>query len=388
MKQPIHFLIVKHRTCSTKKNFRRSPVAGPSYDAGIALLDQKTGRTVFRQHTDGTEIIYNEIFSADKNCPYGNKSIPLKDRMTALWNDLYELNRNNSERVAVYGEIAIPNNITDAQMIELTKRLGEYMARTYNRPFQLSLHKKQGNNHIHFSGAERAYINGKFLQKRYKFYKDWNGKLLRNKKYYDEKGWDVRKPKIDKTKVPQGANPYERNPETGNYLFQKLDKQNRKQWECDTRTGKIFGKKDLSKLHNDIDNIINSFLQQQGYMITVKRNLPEVTQMLNDLRIGQIRIPTRDYKTDSALAREIRKRNEHNKNLQKEFEKIFAKLRVVKTKIDVAKEIEATKLQSLLSAQEEKILADKDFADANNEYKLVRNIIKKSANYLSKTIEI
>lgn len=388
MQRPIHYLKIKYRTCSTKTRRKRSPVLGPSYEIGLPLKDYSTSRIVFRPHTDGTEIIFAEIFSNEKKSPYIDKSFELKDRASRLWNDLYSMNKNNDERVAFYGEIALPNNLKDEELKTIAERIGQHLATAYNRQIQIGLHKKKGNYHLHFSGSEREYKNGKFQQKRHKFYKDINGNLIYDKVYKDANGWDIRKPVIDKSKVPKGKKALTRDPQTGNYIYQRLGERNKKQWECDTRTGKFLGKKDLSKLHNDIDNIINSFLQEQGYMVTVKRNRPEVTQMLNNLRIGQIRIPTHDFKTNSTIAKEIRKRNEHNKILQKKFEENFAKLRVAKTKIDVAKEIEATKLQSLLNAQEERILADKDFADANNEYKVVRNILKKSAKYLSKTFEI
>ena len=360
LKQPIHYLKVKHRTCSTATGRRRSPMAGPSYDSGIALLDETTGRITNRQHTDGTEIIFTEIFSADSDCKYSDKSIPIQDRLNRLWNDLYALNKNDNERIAVYGEIALPNGISDNEMKELTNNLGEFLATAYNRPFQLSAHKKKGNYHIHFSGAEREWKNGKFQNKRQKFYKDLNDNLILDKNYKDKNGWDIRKPIIDNDKVPAGKNPFERDKITGNYLYQKLGERNRKLWASDTRSGKFLEKDQLAELHNKIDEVINQFLIEHEYFTMVKRNPKSITEDLKKLNATTIRIPTKDYKINSERAQEIRKQNEKNNIIktaltENMINQKLAKIDIIDAKKDKEKSLDLLdlKIQELQEAEKE-----------------------------------
>lgn len=368
MKQPIHYCKVKHRTCQTLSGRRRSPVYGPSYDADMELLDAVSGRTIYRPHRDGTYVIYSDIFSADADCRYTDKSVSLQERRAALWNDLYAENKTNKERIAAYGEIAIPNDISDEEMIALTKRLGEYFATTYKRPCDLSIHKKPGNNHVHFSLPEREYKRGKWLAKRKKFYKDMNGNIIRDKNYYDERGWDIRKPKIDKKRVPKGADPYARNPETGDYLYQKLGDRNRKQWEDDTREGKFLEPEELTALHNNVDDIVNGFLHEQGYGVTVKRNRPEVTKLVRDLGIGQIRIPTQDYKTNSSVVEEIRQKNDRNRMLQQALEDIIDKSDLAEINLYIAED-EKMKADALADLyKEERQVEQRNLSQAEMEY--------------------
>lgn len=392
MKQPIHYCKVKHRTCATETGRRRSPVYGPSYEADMELLDAVSGRTIYRPHRDGTAVIYSEIFSADKDCQYADKTVSLQLRRAALWNDLYRENKNNKERIAAYGEIAIPNNISDEEMIALAKRLGQYFAATYKRPCDLSIHKKKGNNHIHFSLPEREYKNGKWMAKRKKYYKDMDGNLIRNKIYKDTKGWDLRKPKINRKLVPKGADPYERNPETGDYLYQKLGERNKKQWEEDTREGKFLEPEELSALHNKIDETVNQFLKEQGYNVTVKRNRPEVTKLLKDLGIGQIRIPTRDYKTNSPAVSEIQQKNERNRLLQQALEDNIDKAEQAEIDLFIAEDEEskADALVSLYTGERQKeqktySISDKEYQDAVKDY--VENELKPEEAYISDNMQ-
>lgn len=368
MKQPIHYANVKHRTCSTAKGQRRSPVIGPAYESNMPLLDRTTGRMLYRKHTDGTDVIYNEIFSADPNCKYGHKSVSVQSRRTELWNDLYAENKNDKEKIAAYGEIAIPNNISNEEMIELAQRLGNYFSTTFKRPVDLSIHKKPGNNHIHFSLPEREYKNGKWMQKRKKIFKDMNGNLIYNKIYKDERGWDIRRPQIDEALVPDGADPYERNPINGNYLYQKLEERNKKKWDNDTRTGKFLEPEELSKMHNDIDDVVNIFLHEQGYNVTVKRNRPEIKKILNEHKIKQIRIPTTDYKMHSPVVEEIRKKNERNKMLTRALEYNFNKEEKAEFARQLAEQEELNADMLVAFEKEERQAEETNLAKAKKEY--------------------
>jgi len=375
MKQPQHYVKPKHRTCSTATGRRRSPMAGPSYDAGIALLDETTGKTINRKHTDGTKILYTEIFSSESDCMYSDKSQSIKKRLTRLWNDVYAVNRSNKERIALYGELNIPYCFTDEQSIEFAKRVGEYFATTYNRVCQISIHKKKGRCHIHFNLTEREYKKGKFLQKRKKIYKDMQGNLIYDKNYKDSRGWDIRQPEIDNSKVPAGADPYARNPKTGDYLYQKLAERNKKKWKSDTSIGKWFETDEITKLHDDIDKIANQQLLECGYNTTVKRTPKKVAKLIKDLGIEQVRIPTRDFKTNSPVVAEIKLKNEQNKFLRDALTDNYINQQLNKYDIVEAKEQEVSAIKNEISATEareeaEKILAttEKELQIAEQEY--------------------
>lgn len=368
MTQALHYANVKHTTCQTAKGQRRSPVAGVSYDSDMELLDMVTGRKLYRPHHDGTEVIYSEIFSDDPNCPYADKSTDLQERRQNLWNDLYKENKSNKERHRCYGEVAIPNNITDEEMKELATRLGNYFCTTFKRPVDISLHKKHGNNHIHFSLPEREYKKGKWLPKRKKYYKDMDGKLIKDKIYKDANGWDIRKPKINKKLVPKGADPYERNPETGDYLYQKLGERNKKQWEEDTREGKFLEPEELSKMHNSIDDVVNTFLHEQGYDITVRRNRPEVTKKIKELGIKQIRVSTSDYKMHTSAVEEIRQKNEYNRQLQRAIEENLDEVEQAEINVLIAED-EEEKAEALANLYtEDRKAGERKLAEAEADY--------------------
>ena len=355
--QPIHFLKFDHQTARTPKGQRRSPVQGPSYDADIMLHDRTTGNPIYRRHTDDTIVIYNEIFSNDKKTTYGDKSIPVKERIEKLWNDVYEANANDKERVRAYAKLAIPYFLTQDQVKELTKRLGEYFCTNFNRPAQLSVHWKTGekpNHHIHISLTERELKNGKFQQKRKKIYKDMDGNLIYNKIYKDERGWDIREPLIDFEKVPADSDPYERNPETGDYLYQKLDKQNRKQWNSDTHIGKWLEEEDLSKMHDDVDKIINDYIRELGYDVTVKRTDKRIIKILRENNLQQIRVPERDYKSNSNRKSEIDAENSRRKFVQKKLERNLEKRDHLENEIS-ADVKQNQKLNKIISASDKEI---------------------------------
>ena len=391
--QPLHFLKLEHQTSKTNKDYRRSPVRGPSYDANLELEDETTGKTIYRKHTDDTSVIYNEVFSNDKKTMYGDKSIPVKDRIQKLWNDMYKSNANDNERVRASGQIGLPYFLTQEQAIELTKKLGEFFCTRFNRPCQLSIHwkserkpDKELNHHIHISLTERELVNGKFQNKRKKFYKDLDGNLIYDKKYKNENGWDIRKPIIDselvkaeedrrkKAGIKEEVDPYQRNTETGDYIFQKLDKQNRKQWDSDTHQGKWLEKNDLSQLHDEVDKIVNDYLKELGYEVTVKRTDKRIIKLIkeNNLKnLRQIRVPERDYKTNSDYKKEIDAENSRRKYIQEKLEQNFASEDFYREEIKIAtlfadhyknlielrkKDLERDKIAYAAALEEEKIL--------------------------------
>ena len=375
MKQPIHYVKVKARTCATATGRRRSPVAGPSYDAGIPLVDETTNRTIFRQHTDGTKIIFTEIFSSDPDCKYCDKAKKIEDRLSNLWNDLYKMNKKDTERISAYGEIGIPLNLKRSEKIEIAKRIGTHLAHKYSRIFHISFHEKNNNDHIHWSSSERKFENGQFMQKRKKYYLDMDGNLILDRVYKNEHGLDIRQPIIDEEKYQKAkkenskVNRFDRD-ENGNYKYQKLGERNKKQWKCDTREGKFLGKKELSEFHNEIDNVINQALKDFGYEITVKRNHPEITKKLKQLHIEPIRIPTREYKSNSPIAEEIRRKNKYNKKLQNALERNLEKSDANIIDIDIAKRKERIATKQTLIAKKETLQAEMELVIAEEQYQL------------------
>ena len=90
---------IQHVTCQTASGQRRSPLSDISYNSGQELKDEYTGRVHHRQHTDGTDIVATDIVSADTRCPYGDTSVSSARRREQMYNELYQLNRVNSERI-------------------------------------------------------------------------------------------------------------------------------------------------------------------------------------------------------------------------------------------------------------------------------------------------
>lgn len=378
MKQPQHYVKPKHRTCSTPTGRRRSPVCGPSYDAGIALLDETTGKTINRKHTDGTKIIFTEIYSNEDDCIYTDKSKSIRDRLTRLWNDVYSQNASDKERIALYGEMNIPYCFSDEESKEFAKRIGEYFATTYNRVCQISIHKKKGRCHIHFNLTEREYKKGKFLQKRKKIYKDMQGNLIYDKNYKDSRGWDIRQPIIDNNKVPAGADPYARDKISGDYLYQKKGERNKKLWKSDTSTGKWFETDEITKFHDDIDKIANQLLIECGYNTTVKRTPKKVAKMIKDLGIEQVRIPTRDFKTNSPVVAEIKLKNEQNKILRDALTENYINQQLNKYDIVEAKEQEISAIKNEISATEAREEAEKILANTKKELQIAEQEYQKA----------
>ena len=370
----LHSVTVKHQTCTTSKGQRRFPAAGVSYDIDETLFDNTTQREYYRPHTDGTEVIYSQVYSNEQDA-YSDRSQPVADRATLLINDLYAANKSDKERIRAYGQIAIPNNITDAEMTVLADKLGEMMTTSFRRPVILGVHKKTGNNHIHFSIAERELKKGKWMGKRKKIYKDIDGNLIYNKVYKDVKGWDIRKPVIDKKRVPDGIDPYIRDAETGDYIFQKLDNRNRKQWESDTREGKFFEPAELSKFHDEVDKVINAFLQEHDYDITVRRNKPEVTQFLKDNDLEQLKIGVRNTKTKNESYQDIQTENQRRMTLQREFEKVLDDREAAADELEKAEKREEQQEEAVKIAidytkeiKKEKEKADKEYLAAVTDY--------------------
>ena len=291
----IHFLSKpKHVKCLSADGRRLSPVRTLTYDSGLVLYDRLKGKNYVQLHTDGTQILYSDIFNYC-DCRYTDQSIPVEERISNLANDLYDENKQPGERLIVRFHFALPTNLTDDQLIELTAKIGKEFSQNYSRPIVMCIHKKEGNGtknyHCHISLPERVLDpSGKWKTKRSKIYFDTRGNHIYNKEYYDNvTGWDIRRPTIDLSLVPRDANGnlikneiYARNSVTGHYLYQKRAERGKRIWDCDTHHGKWLESKDLIKMHDDLDICMNEFFVENSIDDHVIRRERAVTKMLKD----------------------------------------------------------------------------------------------------------
>ena len=293
----IHYMgDINHMTCQTEKGLRRSPLSDISYNSGQKLTDEFTGRIHNRQHHDGTQIIDTDIVSADASCKYGDSSIESDKRRNMMYNDLYRLNKKNSERIYWKTEIALSNELNDEQLKEAAREIALSFSAYLRRPIDYSIHKKPktkwkaANNHIHLAAPERTYENGIWGSKSTSYYIDRKGNLIFDRNYKDEKGNDIRKPCTIRNAEPV----YKTDPKTGiEYCVnQRRDKQGRLQWK--DKDINALGKSDLKWMHNEIDRIQNLVLERHKINDKVKRNDVRTTKELKEAGIKAQHIGKRD----------------------------------------------------------------------------------------------
>jgi len=325
----IHYMgDIKHMTCQTEKGFRRSPMSDISYNCGEELTDEFTGRTHNRQHYDGTQIIDSDIVSADESCIYGNSSISSAERRNMMYNDLYRLNKKDSERIYWKTEIALPNNMTDEQLQETAREISLSFSQYLHRPVDYSIHKKPakktkpGNNHVHIAVPERAFDNGKWGGKSTSYYIDRKGNLIYDKIYKDEKGNDIRKPCTVDNKDPI----YAINPKTGlEYCVnQRKDKNGRLQWK--DKDINALGKSDLKWMHDEIDRIQNMVLAKHNINDQVKRNDSRTTEELKKAGIKAQHIGKHDMEKQGESYQEKMMLNRRYEFFKTTFDSKYAEL--------------------------------------------------------------
>ena len=334
---------IKHMTCQTEKGFRRSPMSDISYNCGEELTDEFTGRTHNRQHYDGTQIIDSDIVSADESCIYGNSSISSAERRNMMYNDLYRLNKKDSERIYWKTEIALPNNMTDEQLQETAREISLSFSQYLHRPVDYSIHKKPakktkpGNNHVHIAVPERAFDNGKWGGKSTSYYIDRKGNLIYDKIYKDEKGNDIRKPCTVDNKDPI----YAINPKTGlEYCVnQRKDKNGRLQWK--DKDINALGKSDLKWMHDEIDRIQNMVLAKHNINDQVKRNDSRTTEELKKAGIKAQHIGKRDMEKRGEQYQEKVQLNQQYDFFKTTFDNQFAKLDEEEHLLSIAERAEA-----------------------------------------------
>ena len=359
----LHYLgDIKHMTCQTEKGYRRSPMSDISYNSGQALTDNYNNHTYHRKHYDGTQIIDTDIVSTDKSCTYADNSILSAERRCMMYNDLYRLNKNNTERVYWKTEIALPNGLTDEQLREVSREIALSFSDHFHRPIDYSIHKKPAtkkkpaNNHIHLASPERTYDNGKWGGKSTSFYIDRNGNPIYDKVYKDANGNDIRKPcTIDNAKPV-----YSINPKTGlEYCVnQRKDKNGRLRWK--DRDINALHSEDLKWMHNEIDRIQNMVLARYGMDDRIQRNDKRTTEELQKAGIKAQHIGKRDAETKGESYQEKLQINQQYEFFKNTFNSAYAKL-------DAAEHALATAERDESAAIKEHNSVVADIAKANEE---------------------
>lgn len=340
----IHYLgDIKHMTCQTENGQRRSPLSDISYNSGQKLTDEFTGRIHNRQHHDGTQIIDTDIVSADASCKYGDSSIKSYKRRNMMYNDLYRLNKKNSERIYWKTEIALSNELNDEQLKEAAREIALSFSAYLRRPIDYSIHKKPktkwkaANNHIHLAAPERTYEKGIWGSKSTSYYIDRKGNLIFDRNYKDEKGNDIRKPCTIRNAEPV----YKTDPKTGTEYCanQRRDKQGRLQWK--DKDINALDKSDLKWMHNEIDRIQNLVLERHKINDKVKRNDIRTTKELKEAGIKAQHIGKRDMEKRGVSYQEKMMLNRQYEFFKNTFDSKYAELDAAERKLAAAELAEA-----------------------------------------------
>ncbi len=283
-----YFSDIKHVTCATRMGQRRSPVSDIAYNSGQELVDLTTGRVHARPHTDGTTIIATDIVCASP-CPYGDSLVPSSLRRERMYNDLYCLNKKNTERIYWKAIIALPNEIGKEQLKSLAETIALVFSAKLQRPVDYSVHLKSGNNHMHIAVPERKH-DKRWGPKSRSFYVNKDGTINYQKQYKDVDGNDIRKPRTVDDKEPVYAQD-----DTGHKVCinQFRDANGRRKWKMVNVEG--LKPDEVAWMHDEADRVQNLFLQEWG-IAAIQRNDPRTRKDLKDMGISAEHIGKRDAK--------------------------------------------------------------------------------------------
>ena len=361
---------IRHITCETKSGKRRSPLSDIAYNTGQILRDYTTNRQHCRQHTDGTEIIATDIVSADPNCKYGDRSISSVQRREQMYNELASINKKLNQRVYAKTEIAIPNSLTDEQMIEVAESIALSLSERFKRPCDFSVHKKKAtkkrhaNNHIHYAWPERKFENGTWGSLSKSYYIRQDGSLILDKCYKDQNGNDIRVPKTINKDEPD----YRTDKNGHIYCHnQKRGTKNDLLWKMREIEG--LTPDDISWIHNESDRIINSILEKYHINDRVKRNDPRITKILKDSGMKPVHYGLKDSKQKNA---DYYQKLQHNKRAEF-YKNVFTKNLLANDKAELqhtnAVQLEQQANDMHLTAIAEQAIATIDQMTAKSEYR-------------------
>lgn len=375
----IHFMQVTPIQCISHSGRTISHTTQVSYVTGIPVKNLDTGRTTNRQHTDGTEIIYQEIISYKQN-KYTDKTKLLTENLASMSSDLYNSRKQKNENIWYELENALPNYYNDQYLQEIARSIGIYLSKKYNRPIIIGIHKKDGNNHLHalIPGRELS-PSGEWKNKRKKLYKDKHGNLIYDKVYKDTDGHDIRQPI-----VPKGEQPvYDDN----GVCINQVKIKGRRQWDGDTHVGDSFSKTLLPQLHDEIDNIHNEYFAEHGIDDRVVRISPDVKKIMQKLNLKQLHYGKR------ASAKWKQQVIQNNQRYHIIADYIATNLEEVKkhgSKADLINQAEQSYAKKLdqLSAQHSQLQSELNEMDNNNPIpNYVENILKPEESYIKHETE-
>lgn len=361
---------IRHITCESKSGKRCSPLSDIAYNTGQVLRDYTTNRQHCRPHTDGTEIIATDIISADPNCKYGDRSVSSVQRREQMYNELASLNKKPNQRVYAKTEIAIPNSLTDEQMVEVAEAIALALSERFNRPFDFSVHKKKAkkkhraNNHIHLCWPERQYQNGKWGPLSKSYYIRQDGSLILDKNYKNQQGNDIRVPRTINNEEPDY-----RTDEYGHIYChnQRRGNKNDLQWKMKDVAG--LTPDDITWIHNEVDRINNSVLEKYHINDRVKRNDPRITKMLKDSGLKPVHYGLKDARQkneDYYQKLQHNKRSDFYKNV---FMKNLTATDNAEKQLTNAIQSEQISEDNLLTAIAERAIATMDQMTTKREYK-------------------
>lgn len=165
-------MAIYHFTTSIVKASKgKCAVASAAYISAGKLYDKRLGLTF--SYTRKEEVIYTEIL-LPPNAPK-----EFKDR-EMLWNAVEKVQNKSNSRYARMFEMALPNELTTEQQIELARKYIQKNFVDKGMAVDFALHKKEGNNHIHVMTTVRGFTkNGTWANMEKKDYaRDENGNRI------------------------------------------------------------------------------------------------------------------------------------------------------------------------------------------------------------------
>ena len=210
-----------------KRSAGRSSVQFSAYMSGSKEYDERTQTTY--SHTTKEEVGLSDMIFAER--------VPEKIRdPESFWNSVEQSEKQNNSQVARTWEVALPNELDREHAEALTRSYAMSLVEKDGMPAcQFAIHEKDGNLHAHLMAPLRDMDeNGKWLSKRKMEYA------------LDKEGNRI--PKLD--------------PETGE---QKLDSNNRKQWErISTDRNNWNSREQLNNWRDRWEKQVNATLELTG----------------------------------------------------------------------------------------------------------------------------
>ncbi len=282
---------LKHWTAETRNGIFRSPCREIAHLVGTEIFDKNLKRNYKPRLLIDREVPFRKIYNRFP-CKYTDEEFPFENRVSELVCDLYNLNKNNSERVFASFFIVLPYYFTKEQNASLSEAYGKFFTEKWKRPVIVSYHRiygknsgENGNNIVYVISPYREYFdNGSWSQKAYSYYLNKDGNLILDKKYKDENGNDIRKPK-----VPKGEEPIYETDENGHIVCKnQLRKEGGRLDWMRTRTSDMFCFKyhQVKEMGNDIDDVMNEFFRKNGIDDKVGRLRSDVKDELKKLGLA------------------------------------------------------------------------------------------------------